>query len=267
MFGMIAMIKKVIKYLLMILNYIIRRSNYIRFPIFGGSAYIYSRYNKTIIRVRTATEIDITTLDHVFGAEQYDLRKFQHYAELMKWYDSSKEKLILDCGANIGCSALYFKDNFPEANIVAVEPIRENYNIMQSNLSEHNDIQGLNKAIGAKEGFVSIIDPTVDNNATQVRRAVENGNNEIEVVSIPSLLKKNGVKSAFIVKIDIEGFEDDLFSENLDWIDMSEVIIIELHDWLLPWQQTSKNFIKAIANRDRDLLIDGENLISIKVRK
>ncbi len=37
----------------------------------------------------------------------------------------------------------------------------------------------------------------------------------------------------FIVKIDIEGFERDLFDRNIDWVDQAAAIIVEPHDRML----------------------------------
>ena len=68
----------------------------------------------------------------------------------------------------------------------------------------------------------------------------------------------------FIVKIDIEGGEDNLFSMNTNWVEEIPMVIIELHDWLLPKQKTSMNFLKTISELDRDFNIKGENIFSIK---
>ena len=68
----------------------------------------------------------------------------------------------------------------------------------------------------------------------------------------------------FIVKIDIEGFESDLFAENTDWVNDFPVLIIEMHDWLFPGQRTSSNFLKTIARLDRDFVYLGENVFSIR---
>jgi hypothetical protein len=38
------------------------------------------------------------------------------------------------------------------------------------------------------------------------------------------------------------------------------LIIIELHDWMLPMQGSSKPFFKAISNLDFEILQKGENL-------
>ena len=53
-------------------------------------------------------------------------------------------------------------------------------------------------------------------------------------------------------KIDIESFEDDLFARNTEWFDAFPVVVIELHDWLLPGKLTSQNFLKLASQRDRD---------------
>jgi hypothetical protein len=51
------------------------------------------------------------------------------------------------------------------------------------------------------------------------------------------------------------------------------IIIIEIHDWMIPGKSISSNFIKALEkisndeNNKRDLIISGENLISIRLNK
>jgi hypothetical protein len=43
-----------------------------------------------------------------------------------------------------------------------------------------------------------------------------------------------------------------LFSKNTDWVALFPVIIIELHDWLMPGEGRSNNFLRTIAQHDRD---------------
>ena len=49
------------------------------------------------------------------------------------------------------------------------------------------------------------------------------------------------------MKIDIEGGEDDLFSGDLDWLERTPLVIIELHDWLFPNEPRSRNFLRAVS--------------------
>ena len=52
-------------------------------------------------------------------------------------------------------------------------------------------------------------------------------------------------------------------------MDLFDVIIIEIHDWMIPSQSNSSNLVLALSESikrgiKRDLIISGENLISIK---
>ena len=70
--------------------------------------------------------------------------------------------------------------------------------------------------------------------------------------------------SPFIVKVDIEGSESDLFSESTEWVDDVPILIVELHDWLMPKQGLSRSFLQCIAHRDRDFVCFEENVFSIR---
>jgi hypothetical protein len=70
----------------------------------------------------------------------------------------------------------------------------------------------------------------------------------------------------FLCKIDIEGGERELFAEQTGWIDCFPLLVIELHDWLLPGQGVSRHFLREMAVRDRDFVYRGENVFSIANR-
>jgi hypothetical protein len=68
----------------------------------------------------------------------------------------------------------------------------------------------------------------------------------------------------FIAKIDIEGFEGDLFSDNIGWLKDVYAVYIEPHDWLLPGKATSRNFQRAMGDLDFEIYISGENLLYVR---
>lgn len=70
--------------------------------------------------------------------------------------------------------------------------------------------------------------------------------------------------SLLIAKIDIEGFESDLFDGDLRWMDDVHVIFLEPHDWMLPGRRTSRSFQAALGQRDFELFLSGENLIYVR---
>ena len=67
--------------------------------------------------------------------------------------------------------------------------------------------------------------------------------------------------------MDIEGFEQDVFSGGTEWLDRFYVAVIELHDWMLPRKASSRPFLSAVAAHDRDFLFRGENVFSIPNRR
>jgi hypothetical protein len=68
----------------------------------------------------------------------------------------------------------------------------------------------------------------------------------------------------FLAKIDIEGFESDLFSSSTDWLNNLDVLLIEPHDWLFPRKGTSRPFQKVMAEHDFEIHIIGENLVYVR---
>ena len=69
---------------------------------------------------------------------------------------------------------------------------------------------------------------------------------------------------SFITKIDIEGFENELFSKNTDWIKDFYLITLEIHDWMMPKQSPSKNFFREHSKENRDCYLKGDMVFSIK---
>lgn len=257
------MIKYIAKYFIYLLKFCVGRTEYVRLPIMLGLAVIFNPYKNTIKVLRVNSNIDITTLDHTFLQEQYDLRKWKQYIHLIK-KNYGQKKYLLDLGANAGYSANYFSEQIPEINIIAIEPEENNFKTAKINLSKNENVELLLGAIGGASGFAKIKNDCQESNAFQVDRTITSFENSIRIYSICEIMKNYEIDNFFIVKIDIEGFEEDLFSVDLEWVDDTDIIIIELHDWLFPFQGKSANFIRAISNRNRDLVVDGENLISFK---
>src|SRR3954468_13533302 len=59
----------------------------------------------------------------------------------------SPVETIIDLGANVGLSAVYFKTKYPNAQVIAVEPEKKNYEQMMKNLSGFSNVYPLNNAI------------------------------------------------------------------------------------------------------------------------
>jgi FkbM family methyltransferase len=226
----------------------------------------YCRFYNKIFSIKIRDSADYSTFAQIYIRNDYDLKKLHRYKEIDALYSEIKYKgktpLILDLGGNIGLASKFFSDEYKQAKILCIEPDSDNINQAKINNESSQNVVFLEAAIGSSEGVCSIIDPGLGNNGLRVEVST---NGKIKIVAVNQLLSKfpNNEFIPFIIKIDIEGFEKNLFSKNTQWIDRFPLIIIELHDWMLPKVGSSKSFLMAIAEKDRDFVYHGENIFSI----
>jgi FkbM family methyltransferase len=210
---------------------------------------------------------DVNLFREVFCNKQYDLSRFKHGAILKKAYRDLLKRgsvpLIIDAGASIGAASLWFSREFPQAEIIAVEPDGLKAGIFRRNLVGREQVKLIEAAIGCVTGFGAVNGSLTDSLANATKRIPSS--TDVLVTTIPSLLEGAGWnRELFIVKIDIEGFEKDLFADNVGWVDLARAIYIEPHDHLYPGRGLSHNFRKVMTHLKHDLLILDENLIYIR---
>src|SRR5947207_15012797 len=63
---------------------------------------------------------------------------------------------IIDCGAHIGLSVLYFKRCYPQAQIIAFEPNHATFQILECNIRQNHiqDVHLINAAVGDSDGEI-----------------------------------------------------------------------------------------------------------------
>lgn len=228
-------------------------------------SYIFDRQTLTITKINTTTQVDYHTIEQIFTLEEYRLDKLKRFNEIQRFYlhykDLNMEPLIIDCGANIGAATLYFNLFYSHAKVVAIEPSTQNFRTLRENCAHNSKNILINAGIGSECGSSQIVNADADNNAVQLTTDCSEGN--IKLIDVQSVFDENSDNPPFIVKIDIEGFESELFSKNTDWVEKVPVIIMEPHDWLMPKMRSSCNFINVLNRSNRDFIIQGENIISI----
>lgn len=169
--------------------------------------------------------------------------------------------VIVDAGANVGGASLWFASLYPEAAVLAVEPDPGNLAILHRNVGAVPNVHVLEAAIGAEPGFVALSGAGAGW-ATQTRRAQAG----LPVITVAQAAASIADGVLFQVKVDIEGFEADLFAANTGWLDAVEAVYLEPHDWLMPGAGTSLSFQQAMARRPFAMLLKGENLIYVAHR-
>jgi FkbM family methyltransferase len=218
----------------------------------------------TTLRLRPDST-DVEIFSQIFLYAHYRTYDMARCAEIAAYYDSCAKPLVLDLGANIGLSALYFAKNWPKATIVGVEPDQGNYTLFCQNTAGQENIAPIRGAIASKHSYARIINP--HESEWGYRTEINDRNSGgLVALSVAELLERHSDCQPFICKIDIEGAEQELFSANTQWLERFPIVIIELHDWLFPRSGNSGNFLRAIAGTNRDFILSGENIFSVAHR-
>ncbi|MGF9759601.1 FkbM family methyltransferase [Microvirga sp. 0TCS3.31] len=212
---------------------------------------------------------DTEVVGQIFVDKAFDISRLKRIGELKaflsKARQSGKRPLIIDAGANIGLTSIYFSAQCQDALIVAIEPEPSNFALL------FNNVRGLQVlpipcALAATPHTAIVVDTGEGFWAFRTKEAVSGDNSQytVDCVTVNEIYSEHSKEAfPFIVKIDIEGEEKELFEDNIEWIQKTPIIIVELHDWMLPRQKVALPFLKAIADLDRDFVHFGENIFSI----
>lgn len=206
---------------------------------------------------------DINILQQVWVKREYDFRDMPQYPAIATAYAAAvrqgQRPFIMDCGAHIGLSVLWWHHLFPEAQIVAVEPSSANVAVLRRNLDGLPNVTILHGAVADTDGALKILDTGVGMSAFQVGASGVGA--AVQAWSLNTIMANAGASECLLVKVDIEGGEDVLFRSNLQWLDRTRCMAVELHDWLRPWTGQTRTLFQATSARPFDYVMQGENML------
>ena len=123
-----------------------------------------------------------------------------------------KPRLIIDGGANVGYSSIFFSIMYPRAKIIAIEPDKGNYRVLKKNIKRFKNIIPVNAGLWHEEANLDTTNPYGCTMGFVTEKSLNNTKNTIKGVTINSLLKEG--EKIDVLKLDIEGSERELFSSN-----------------------------------------------------
>jgi len=179
------------------------------------------------VRLRPHTT-DGLVFKQIFFAGEYDFQPpFQ-------------PKHIIDAGANIGLFAVLMASRYPDARILCVEPEPENFGLLQANTTHYAGIVPVQAGIWSREAHLEVVSEGHREWSFEVRETAASQPHAIPAVSIGSLIEAHSLPVIDILKMDVEGAEANIFSDNFEnWLPKTKMIIIELHEDWLPGSSTS----------------------------
>ena len=165
------------------------------------------------IEIRKATS-DTEVFYQVFVFKTYDFSYCPQYSHLQLVYrravENGERPLIIDCGASIELSSIWYALRFPKARIYAVEPNKGNFAMLQKNVKAYSNIVPLHAAIWNENTRVKIIDESAEAWAFRVEPATAG---DIAAMTVPDIMQHAAATKILLIKIDIEGAEQELFSQ------------------------------------------------------
>lgn len=175
-----------------------------------------------------------------------------------------KPKLILDCGGNIGCAAVYFANKYPAAQIYSVEPEKNNFLLLQYNSAFYDNVHPLKSALWDKETFIRVEDKGFGVAGYMTFETMADTPDAFKTTTVGKLLADSGFDEIDLLKVDIEGAEKEVFSapDVDEWLPKVKVLTIELHDRMK--LGCSNAFFKAVSKYNWFFAFRGENLIFIR---
>ncbi|MCR9171621.1 MAG: FkbM family methyltransferase [bacterium] len=166
------------------------------------------------------------------------------HSEHYKFKPKSSTPVIIDCGANIGISVLYFDKVFSNAEIIAVEADPEITSILKRNLTENNcNAEVIEKALWSKSGeTLSFGQEGADSSSIYSLNNVI----QVETIGLDEILER--YEHIDLLKIDIEGAELEVIKSCTNNLSKVDYIFVEFHSFP-DKRQNLEVILSTIANQ------------------
>lgn len=146
-----------------------------------------------------------------------------------------EDPVIIDLGAHIGMTTLYFKRLFPQARITAYEPIPANFELLKKNVEENqlDKVKLVRAAVAPKSGQIILQEPIGEDAWKSGAGIIPGGwkgaqtNKQIRIEAVGIREVING--RVDLLKMDIEGMEYEVIRNMGAKIRSIGRMIIEVH--------------------------------------
>jgi FkbM family methyltransferase len=116
-------------------------------------------------------------------------------------------KTIFDVGANIGQSAIKFRDAFPSATIHCFEPVQKTFQELVSTVDHYSNVHCHQNAMGSRECILPIYLTGQSVANSLIMPSVMVGTEDVTVLTIDDFASENQIARIDLLKIDTEGFD------------------------------------------------------------
>jgi FkbM family methyltransferase len=206
---------------------------------------------------------DLFVLSQIFGWEEYrieDWRLSILREVAAKWQTVGIKPVIIDAGANVGYSALYFASLFPGVCVLAVEPDRTSFEILTRHARANEQIKPVHAALWSHDRGLELRTSDKGSWGAYVREGIGTPSQRLDnlVASIPNA-------RPLVIKLDIEGAEREVVASCPEVFAQAKCILVEPHDVMNPGAACLSPLYGIASSRGFDTVLSGENLILFAV--
>jgi FkbM family methyltransferase len=140
--------------------------------------------------------VDLSSLNEVILGEEYAMGAEQ------------APRTIIDAGAFIGMASVFYANTYPTARILAIEAAPSNYAMLCRNVAPYPNVTPIHAAVWQEETEVGL-----DLRGDAWGFHVGEGDTRVQTVTIERLLDQHGWETVDLLKVDIEGAEEQVFAE------------------------------------------------------
>jgi FkbM family methyltransferase len=173
--------------------------------------------------------------------------------EIYKFESNKSHPVILDCGANIGISTIYFKTIYPNAIVHAFEPDANLFEILSKNIHANGfkQVELHQAAIWTEHTTLSF-----DNKGSEASHIDTTGQstNKVEAIKLSTIL--SNLDAVDFLKMDIEGAEFEVVKD-CDTHKLNELLnLVETAGFKVYIKMAADNLKQPFAQKDTGTIYD-----------
>ena len=192
---------------------------------------ILNRNNENFIERFTPLEkMFLGKILYIHDIASFHIGEFEIFStEMYKFKVGHQNPYIIDCGANIGMSLIYFKELYPNATITAFEADEYIFDFLKKNVDSYElkDVEIINKAVWNTEETMYFFDE--GGAGGRLEKKVEGrAYKRVKTTRLKKYLTRRKVD---LLKIDIEGAEYEVIRDCENELKNVSNIFLEYHSF------------------------------------
>ncbi len=190
--------------------------------------YALRKLSKTPRYTQISTNLLGTEIELVDAASFLFMYKEIFEQQIFRFKAKNNKPVIIDCGANIGLSAIYFKQLYPESHVIAFEPDKKIFQILEKNIRKFklSNVELINKAIWNSKTNLEFMAEGAD------AGRIVHIKSEWDSYQVPTARLRDYLKQPIdLLKLDIEGAEVEVIRDCQEMLFNVNNLFVEYHSF------------------------------------